>query len=86
MFVGWVLSDLPFLFLLSLLVLLVQDRQDLRERKLVDVSVGAGGYQFGLEGVLAEEHKEVEVVGDAEPADEGVVCILVEAEVLVVGS
>jgi hypothetical protein len=51
----------------------------------VDVSVGAGGYQFGLGGVLAEKHKEVEVVRDAEPANEGVVCVLIEAEVLVVG-
>ena len=52
----------------------------------MDVAIGAGSDELGLQGVLAEKHEEVEVVGYTESADESVVDAFVEAEVFVVGS
>ena len=49
------------------------------------MSVGAGADEPEVRGVLAEQDEEIDVVGHAESAHEGVVQVLVETEVLVVG-
>lgn len=49
------------------------------------MSAAASADESVVRRFLAEHHYEVDVIGDTEPANEGMIQVLVETEVFVVG-